>query len=60
MNISTSRMGFGYGVMRRSTAPRGWVTYIASGPLKYKVGPDVGEDMARKLLGYEGGMFRVE
>ena len=55
-----ARLIIALSAMRRSTAPRGWVTSIASGALKFKVGPDAGEDMAGKLLGYEGGMFRME
>ncbi|KAL8822873.1 MAG: hypothetical protein Q9191_006401 [Dirinaria sp. TL-2023a] len=46
--------------MRLSTAPKGWVTSIASGTLKYKVGGGGGEDMVRKLMGYDGGRFRIE
>lgn len=46
--------------MRLSTAPRGWVTSIASGALKYKVGAGGGETMVRKLMGYDGGRFRIE
>lgn len=55
-----ARLIIALSAMRRSTAPRGWVTSIASGALKFKVGPDAGEDMARKLLGYQGGSLRIE
>ena len=55
-----ARLIIALSAMRRWTEPRGWVTSIASGALKFKVGPDAGEDMARKLLGYQGGMFRME
>ena len=54
------RLVIALSAMRRSTAPRGWVTSIASGALRYKVGPDAGEDMVRKLLGYEGGILSIE
>lgn len=55
-----ARLMIALSAMRRSTAPRGWVTSIASGALRFKVGPEAGEDMARKLLGYQGGMLRME
>ncbi|CAF9922652.1 hypothetical protein IMSHALPRED_005727 [Imshaugia aleurites] len=54
------RLVIALSAMRRSTAPRGWVTSIASGALNYKVGPDAVEDMVRKLLGYERGYFGIE
>ena len=55
-----ARLLIALSAMRRYTAPRGWVTSIASGTLKFKVGPEAGDDVARKLLGYQGGMLRVE
>ncbi len=55
-----ARLVIALSAMRRSTAPKSWVTSIATGALKYKVGPDAGVDMGRKLLGYEGGMLRLE
>ena len=56
-----ARLIIALSAMRGSTAPRGWVTSIASGAPKFKVGPDAGEDMGRKLLGYRGGgMLRME
>lgn len=55
-----ARLVIALSAMRRSTAPKGWVTSIASGALKYKVGPEAGEDMVGRLLRYEGGMIRIE
>lgn len=46
--------------MRHSTARKGWVTSIASGALRYKVGVSGGENMVRKLMEYEGGTVRIE
>lgn len=55
-----ARLVIALSAMRRSTAPKGWVTSIASGALKYKVGPEAGEDMVGRLLRYEGGTMRIE
>ena len=55
-----ARLIIALSAMRRSTAPKGWVTSIASGALKYKVGPEAGEDMVGRLLRYEGGTIRIE
>ena len=55
-----ARLVIALSAMRRSTAPKGWVTSIASGALKYKVGPEAGEDMVGRLLKYEGGIMRIE
>ena len=54
-----ARLIIALSAMRRSTTPRGWVTSIASGALKFKVGFDSGEDMAREVLEYQGGTLRV-
>ena len=55
-----ARLVIALSAMRRSTAPKGWVTSIASGAFKYKVGPEAGEDMLGRLLRYEGGTMRIE
>lgn len=55
-----ARLVIALSAMRRSTAPKGWVTSIASGAFKYKVGPEAGEDMVGRLLRYEGGTMRIE
>lgn len=55
-----ARLVIALSAMRRSTARKGWVTSIASGALKYKVGPEAGEDMVGRLLRYEGGTMRIE
>jgi hypothetical protein len=54
-----ARLIIALSAMRCSTARKGWVTSIASGAMRYKVGPDIGGNMARKLMGYEGGRFRI-
>ena len=55
-----ARLIIALSAMRRSTAPRGWVTSIASGAPRFKVGPDGGMDVMGKLLGYQDGMLRLE
>ena len=55
-----ARLVIALSTMRYSTLRKGWVTSIASGSLRYKVKPDDGENMVRKLMGYEGGSFRIE
>lgn len=55
-----ARLVIALSAMRRSTARKGWVTSIASGVLKYKVGPEAGEDMVGRLQRYEGGTMRIE
>lgn len=55
-----ARLVIALSAMRCSTKPRGWVTSIASGIPRYKVGSEAGEDMVGKLLGYDGGKCRIE
>lgn len=46
--------------MRHSKARNGWVTSIASGSLKYKVGTQSGDHMIGKLMKYEGRTISIE
>ena len=55
-----ARLIIALSTMRRWTVPEGWVTSIASWKVRYKIGPEAGEDKVRKLLEYEEGMFRFE
>ena len=55
-----ARLIIALSTMRRWTAPQGWVTSIASGIMRYKIGSEAGEEKGRKLLEYEEGKFRIE
>lgn len=45
--------------MRHSTARNGWVSSIASGKVKYKVGADAMENKVGKLMAAKGRSFRI-
>ena len=55
-----ARLMIALSAMRLSTEPKGWVTSIASGGLRYKVGGDGGDNMVKKLMEYDGGRVRIE
>ncbi|KAL8791970.1 MAG: hypothetical protein Q9195_005459 [Heterodermia aff. obscurata] len=46
--------------MRYSTAHSGWVSSIASGKVKYKIGADAMENKVGKLMAAKGRSFRIE
>ena len=46
--------------MRHSTARNGWVSSIASGKVKYKVGADAMENKVGKLMAAKGRSCRIE
>lgn len=55
-----ARLLIALSAIRDSTAPKGWVTSIASGQVKYKLGEETAENMVRKLMGYEGRKVKIE
>ena len=55
-----ARLIIALSTMRQLMAPESWVTSIASGKMRYKIGPEAGEDKVRKLLEYEEGTFRID
>lgn len=46
--------------MRQSTARNGWVSSIASGKVKYKIGADAMENKVGKLMAAKGRSCRIE
>lgn len=55
-----ARLIIALSMMRYSTPRNGWVTSIASGSLKYKVGTNSGDNMIGKLMAYEGRTVNIE
>lgn len=55
-----ARLIIALSMMRHTTPRKGWVTSIASGSLKYKVGTNNGDHMIGKLMAYEGRTISIE
>lgn len=55
-----ARLIIAMSTMRHSTVRNGWVTSIASGSLRYKIGTNSGDYMIGKLMKYEGRIVSIE
>lgn len=55
-----ARLIIALSMMRHSTVRNGWVTSIATGSLRYKVGTNSGDCMIKELMNYEGRTVSIE